>query len=117
MKKIICFLLLVPLCIDGLAQSMVPKAPKLNLDSYILIEASTNTVIAEFNSDDQISPASMTKVMSGYVVADQIASGAISLDDKVLISEKAWKTGGSKMFIEAGKRIPRTNTKFNSSLK
>ena len=105
MKKIICFLLLVPLCIDGLAQSMVPKAPKLNLDSYILVEASTNTVIAEFNSDDQISPASMTKVMSGYVVADQIASGAISLDDKVLISEKAWKTGGSKMFIEAGKRI------------
>ena len=108
MKKIICFLLLVPLCIDGLAQSMVPKAPKLNLDSYILIEASTNTVIAEFNSDDQISPASMTKVMSGYVVADQIASGAISLDDKVLISEKAWKTGGSKMFIEAGKRIYKT---------
>ena len=105
MKKIISFLLLAPLCIDGLAQSMVPKAPKLNLDSYILIEASTNTVIAEFNSDDQISPASMTKVMSGYVVADQIASGAISLDDKVLISEKAWKTGGSKMFIEAGKRI------------
>ncbi len=105
MKKIICFLLLVPLCMDGLAQSMVPKAPKLNLDSYILVEASTNTVIAEFNSDDQISPASMTKVMSGYVVADQIASGAISLDDKVLISEKAWKTGGSKMFIEAGKRI------------
>jgi D-alanyl-D-alanine carboxypeptidase (penicillin-binding protein 5/6) len=47
----------------------------------------------------------MTKVMSGYVIADQIASGAVSLDDKVLISEKAWKTGGSKMFIEAGKRI------------
>ena len=78
---------------------MVPKAPKLNLDSYILLEASTNTVIAEFNADNQISPASMTKVMTGYVIADQIASGAISLDDKVLISEKAWKTGGSKMFI------------------
>jgi D-alanyl-D-alanine carboxypeptidase (penicillin-binding protein 5/6) len=87
------------------AQSMVPKAPKLNLSSYILLEASTNTVLAEFNSDNQIAPASMTKVMSGYVIADQIASGAISLDDKVLISEKAWKTGGSKMFIEAGKRI------------
>ena len=54
MKKIICFLLLVPLCIDGLAQSMVPKAPKLNLDSYILLEASTNTVLAEFNSDNHI---------------------------------------------------------------
>ena len=106
MKKIFCFILLAPFCLDGLAQSMVPKAPKLNLDSYILLEANTSTVIAEFNSDNQISPASMTKVMSGYVIADQIASGAISLDDKVLISEKAWKTGGSKMFIEAGKRVP-----------
>ena len=105
MKKIFCLTLLASFSLAGLAQSMVPKAPKLNLDSYILVEASTNTVIAEFNSDNQISPASMTKVMSGYVIADQIASGAISLDDKVLISEKAWKTGGSKMFIEAGKRI------------
>ena len=105
MKKIFYFLLFATICVDALAQSMVPKAPKLNLDSYILLEASTNTVIAEFNADNQISPASMTKVMTGYVIADQIASGAISLDDKVLISEKAWKTGGSKMFIEAGKRI------------
>ena len=105
MKKIIYLILLTPFCIDLFAQSMVPKAPKLNLDSYILLESNTNTVIAEFNSENQISPASMTKVMSGYVIADQIASGAISLDDKVLISEKAWKTGGSKMFIEAGKRV------------
>ncbi|MDA9068103.1 D-alanyl-D-alanine carboxypeptidase [Gammaproteobacteria bacterium] len=105
MKKLIYFLLLVPFCIDLIAQSLVPKAPKLNLSSYILIEANTNTVIAEFNSDNQIAPASMTKVMSGYVIADQIANGSISLDDKVLISEKAWKTGGSKMFIEAGKRV------------
>ena len=105
MKKLIYFLLIVPFYMDLSAQSLVPKAPKLNLSSYILIEASTNTVIAEFNSDNQIAPASMTKVMSGYVMADQIANGSISLDDKVLISEKAWKTGGSKMFIEAGKRV------------
>ena len=105
MKKLIYFLLLAPFCINISAQSLVPKSPKLNLSSYILIEASTNTVIAEFNSDNQIAPASMTKVMSGYVIADQIATGSISLDDKVLISEKAWKTGGSKMFIEAGKRV------------
>lgn len=105
MKKFIYFLLITPFCFDVVAQSMVPKAPKLNLSSYILLEASTNTVIAEFNSDNQIAPASMTKVMSGYVIADQIANGSISLDDKVLISEKAWRTGGSKMFIEAGKRV------------
>tara|TARA_B100001113_G_C21049104_1_gene595891 strand:- start:24 stop:1181 length:1158 start_codon:yes stop_codon:yes gene_type:complete len=105
MKKIFYLILLASFSLDGLTQSMVPKAPKLNLDSYILLEATTNTVVAEFNSDNQISPASMTKVMTGYVIADQIATGAISLDDKVLISEKAWKTGGSKMFIEAGKKI------------
>ena len=69
MKKIFYILLFAPFCIDALAQSMVPKAPKLNLDSYILLEASTNTVIAEFNADNQISPASMTKVMTGYVIA------------------------------------------------
>jgi D-alanyl-D-alanine carboxypeptidase (penicillin-binding protein 5/6) len=105
MKKLIYLLLLFPFCLDLMAQSMVPKAPKLNLSSYILIEANTNTVIAEFNSDNQIAPASMTKVMSGYVIADQIANGAISLDDQVLISEKAWRTGGSKMFIQEGKKV------------
>ena len=105
MKKLIYLLLLSPFCLDLIAQSMVPKAPKLNLSSYILIEANTNTVIAEFNSDNQIAPASMTKVMSGYVIADQIANGSISLDDQVLISEKAWRTGGSKMFIQEGKKV------------
>ena len=105
MKKLIYLLLLSPFCLDLIAQSMVPKAPKLNLSSYILIEATTNTVIAEFNSDNQIAPASMTKVMSGYVIADQIANGSISLDDQVLISEKAWRTGGSKMFIQEGKKV------------
>jgi D-alanyl-D-alanine carboxypeptidase (penicillin-binding protein 5/6) len=105
MRKLIYFLLLCPFCLDLMAQSMVPKAPKLNLSSYVLLEANTNTVIAEFNSDNQIAPASMTKVMSGYVIADQIANGAISLDDQVLISEKAWRTGGSKMFIQEGKRV------------
>ena len=105
MKKLIYLLLLFPFCLDLIAQSMVPKAPKLNLSSYILIEANTNTVIAEFNSDNQIAPASMTKVMSGYVIADQIANGSISLDDQVLISEKAWRTGGSKMFIQEGKKV------------
>ena len=105
MKKLFYLLALVPFCINVTGQAMVPKAPLLNLTSYILLEASTNTVLAEFNSDEQIAPASMTKIMSGYVIADQIASGVISLADKVLISEKAWKTGGSKMFIEAGKRV------------
>ncbi len=103
MKK----LLLIPICFSILinAQSFVPDSPELDLKSYILIEPNTNTIIAEFNSDSQIQPASMTKIMTSYVVADQIANDLISPDDKVLISEKAWRMEGSKMFIEAGKKV------------
>ena len=88
-----------------LSQSFVPNPPDLNLKSYILIDPNTNYVIAESNSDGQIEPASMTKVMTAYVVADQIKNNLISLDDEVLVSEKAWKMGGSKMFIEVGKKV------------
>ena len=99
--------LLIPLLITNIiyAQSFVPDAPELDLKSYILIEPNTNTVIAEFNSDSEIEPASMTKIMTSYVVADQIANDLISLNDQVLISEKAWRMEGSKMFIEAGKKV------------
>ena len=99
--------LLIPLLITNIiyAQSFVPDAPELNLKSYILIEPNTNTVIAEFNSKSEIEPASMTKIMTSYVVANQIANDLIYIDDQVLISEKAWRMEGSKMFIEAGKKV------------
>jgi len=103
MKIIILLTLLTSNILLG--QSFVPNAPELNLKSYILVEPNTNTIVAEFNSDGLIEPASMTKVMTAYVVADQINNDLINLDDKVLISEKAWKMGGSKMFIEVGKRV------------
>ena len=103
MKKLLFTLLSTSIFVQS--QSFVPDSPELDLKSYILIEPNTNTVIAEFNSESQIEPASMTKIMTGYVVADQIANDLISLDDEVLISEKAWRMEGSKMFIEAGKKI------------
>ncbi len=103
MKKIILTIIILPLV--AYCQSFVPNAPELDLKSYILIEPNTNTVIAEFNSSDLIEPASMTKVMTGYVVSDQIKNELISLNDQVLVSEKAWKMEGSKMFIEVGKKV------------
>ena len=103
MKKIILTTIILPLF--AYCQSFVPNAPELDLKSYILIEPNTNTIIAEFNSADLIEPASMTKVMTGYVVSDQIKNELISLNDQVLISEKAWKMEGSKMFIEVGKKV------------
>jgi D-alanyl-D-alanine carboxypeptidase (penicillin-binding protein 5/6) len=100
-------LLVLPLLTSMVAfgQSFVPDAPDLDLKSYILIEPNTNTVIAEFNSNSEIEPASMTKIMTVYVTADQIANDLISIDDEVLISEKAWRMEGSRMFVEAGKKV------------
>ena len=104
MKKLLSILIIsYSFFLEG--QSFVPNPPELDLKSYILIEPNTNTVIAEFNSDAQIEPASMTKVMTSYVIADQIDNDLIKLEDKVLISNKAWRMEGSRMFIEAGKRV------------
>ena len=100
-------LLVLPLLTSMVAfgQSFVPDAPELDLKSYILIEPNTNTVIAEFNSSSKMEPASMTKIMTVYVTADQISNDLISIDDEVLISEKAWRMEGSRMFVEAGKKV------------
>ena len=103
MKKLLILPLLTS--IVALGQSFVPDAPELDLKSYILIEPNTNTVIAEFNSSSEIEPASMTKIMTVYVTADQISNDLISIDDEVLISEKAWRMEGSRMFVEAGKKV------------
>ena len=103
MKKLLILPLLTSIVAFG--QSFVPDAPELDLKSYILIEPNTNTVIAEFNSSSEIEPASMTKIMTVYVTADQISNDLISIDDEVLISEKAWRMEGSRMFVEAGKKV------------
>ena len=103
MKNLLVLPLLTTMVAFG--QSFVPDAPELDLKSYILIEPNTNTVIAEFNSSSEIEPASMTKIMTVYVTADQISNDLISIDDEVLISEKAWRMEGSRMFVEAGKKV------------
>lgn len=77
-----------------------PVAPALEATAYILIDATTGKVLAENNADQQIPPASLTKMMSDYVVASELKRGSIHTDDKVHISEKAWAMQGSKMFVE-----------------
>ena len=70
------------------------------------MDASTGTIIASGNPDSQIEPASMTKVMSAYVIADQLKQKLVSFNDLILVSEKAWKMEGSRTFIEVGKKVP-----------
>ena len=86
-------------------ESFIPDPPSISSSNYILVDANTNRVLAEMNPDEEIEPASITKIMTGYVVSDQIQDGFITLDDEVLISENCWRKKGSRMFIEEGSRV------------
>jgi D-alanyl-D-alanine carboxypeptidase (penicillin-binding protein 5/6) len=81
------------------------KAPNIDATSYLLIDHMSEKVLAERNADERVEPASITKIMTTYAVGKALRSGLISLDDEVVVSEKAWKMEGSRMFIEVGKRV------------
>ncbi|MGD9615783.1 MAG: D-alanyl-D-alanine carboxypeptidase family protein [Alphaproteobacteria bacterium] len=71
----------------------------------LVMEAETDTVLLDKNSDERIPPASMSKLMTAYVVFRYLKEGRATLDDELPVSEKAWRTGGSKMFVPLGARI------------
>lgn len=83
----------------------IPDPPKLAVKSYLLVEPDSGSILAESNADERLEPASLTKIMTAYVVFRELSGGHVKLDDQALISEKAWRTGGSKMFIEVGDRV------------
>ena len=83
----------------------VPAPPSLSSVSYLLVDADTGKVIAERNSQEPVPPASLTKVMTGYVAAGEIEGGRIALTDQVPISVNAWRTPGSRMFIQEGTEV------------
>ena len=83
----------------------VPAPPRLNASSFILVDFDTGSVLAEHNANERVEPASLTKIMTSYVAAEALASGAIAIDDTTTVSEKAWRMGGSKMFIEVNKQV------------
>ena len=88
------------------ASAAIPNPPDLGVGSYVLYEPTTKKVLVSFNADEPVQPASLTKLMTSYVVADYIKEDFISLDDAPKISIKAWKTEGSRMFIREGKKVP-----------
>ena len=87
------------------AQIIIPAPPQLSAKAHLLIDAYTGTVLSENNADTKLPPASLTKMMTIYVVASAIERGAITKADQVNISIKAWKMGGSKMFIREGTQV------------
>lgn len=104
-KVLLSTSLLLAITTAEAAAPPLPSPPQIAGDSHILLDARTGKVLSEQNADKQVEPASITKIMTAYVVFKQLESNSISLDDKVLISEKAWRAPGSRMFIEVGNRI------------
>lgn len=86
-------------------QTMIPSPPQLAAKSWILMDADSGEVLVEHNADERLPPASLTKLMTAYLVERELDQGNINMDDMVRVSENAWRTGGSKMFIEVDTEV------------
>ena len=87
------------------AAAPIPAPPSVAASGHLLMDFDSGRTLSEHNADQKLEPASLTKIMTAYVVLRELKGGHIQLDDKVLISKKAWRTPGSRMFIEVGKEV------------
>lgn len=87
------------------AEILTPSAPTIAASSYILQDYNTGKVLAENNADAKLAPASLTKILTVYVVFKEIKNGQLHLEDLVTISQNAWKTSGSKMFVKVNDQV------------
>jgi D-alanyl-D-alanine carboxypeptidase (penicillin-binding protein 5/6) len=84
---------------------LIPAEPQIAATSYIVMDADTGKIIAAKNEHGRFAPASLTKMMTAYILEYELSKGNVSLDDLVLVSEKAWRTQGSRMFIREGTQV------------
>ena len=87
------------------APLLTPSPPAIDAGAHILMDYHSGRVLAESNADERMEPASLTKLMTVYVVFSELKEGNIQLDDLVRVSEKAWRTSGSRMFVEVDKQV------------
>ncbi|MCK0153269.1 D-alanyl-D-alanine carboxypeptidase [Alcanivorax sp. S6407] len=85
--------------------SMVPRAPQIDARGYLLMDAASGRIIVEHNAEQRLPPASLTKMMTAYIAEAELQKGNLSEDDMAPVSVKAWRMGGSKMFIKEGTRV------------
>lgn len=105
--KLVIFLALMFIANSVLsAESLpVPAPPTFDASSYVLMDYGSGALLAQHNPNERVDPASITKIMTAYVVYKSLAAGDITLHDQVEISEKAWRSIGSRMFVEVGNKI------------
>ena len=83
----------------------IPAAPKIQASGYLLVDATNGEILVEYNAEEPLPPASLTKMMTAYIAEREITEGRMSFNDQVPVSVKAWKTGGSRMFIREGTEV------------
>jgi serine-type D-Ala-D-Ala carboxypeptidase (penicillin-binding protein 5/6) len=104
--RLLCLFLLFTFPIANAEETEVtPSPPAIAASSYILQDYNTGKILAENNADAKLAPASLTKILTVYVVFKEIKSGHLKLDDKVTISQNAWQTSGSKMFVKVNDQV------------
>ncbi len=106
--KLLKTVLIIPFIFSAYAEEprfYIPEAPSIAAKAYVLMDHNSGIILAANNENEKRAPASLTKLMTSYVVFKRLKEEFITLDDDVKISEKAWRTGGSKSFIEVGKMI------------
>lgn len=97
-------LLVSPFALAAAPQAL-PAPPQLAAKSYVLMDAASGQVLVEHNGDERLPPASLTKLMTAYLATLEINNGQIKESDLVTVSENAWRTGGSRMFIQVGTQV------------
>ena len=102
---ILLFSLFALLSFHSQAATLIPASPNINARGFVLMDFDSGQILTEKKSDQRMEPASLTKMLTSYVIANELASGSIHLDDMVTISKKAWRMQGSRMFIEVGKKV------------
>ena len=90
--------------IPAVVQSVVPT-PDITATSWMLVDFESGWILGSENRDQRIEPASLTKLMTSFLVFEALVKGEIKLSDQVYVSKKAWKTGGSRMFIQVDSRV------------
>ena len=87
------------------ANAQMPLPPKIKANGYMLLDMQSGQVLASNNADQRLPPASLTKIMTAYIVFQTLQQGSLKLTDQVKISKKAWRTPGSRMFIEVNSQV------------
>jgi D-alanyl-D-alanine carboxypeptidase (penicillin-binding protein 5/6) len=104
-RPLLSLVLLVAFAVPGVADTPIPTAPSVDARAYFVVDYRTGKVLAAHDPEVRLEPASLTKLMTAYIVFQELSQGKLKLNEPVMVSEHAWRSEGSRTFIELGKPV------------